>query len=328
MVMHINGNQINDKVYGWGATPFSKDIDIGAGQGPTTGLPANDWTWIKLDTTNGQPATAFVVKEGTNTVGVKGGGWNSLQFAEVDLAPAKSNGSDTIKCKGIDAVADPDGAISFGGIGIPWVASKFKYVALGTAGKVEVTTVANVGGTYKLRIFGQNLTAAKVPLTITEGTTTLATANLPFKYVTGSTTVIDVTGNDVVSPTFTLAAGTHKLALSGAGVNIDYVQLIKQDIQTGVSRDGLQPGMFALEQNYPNPFNPTTTINFSLAKASNVKLTVYNILGQQIRTVVDTRMNAGQQSIVFDASKLASGVYFYRLEAGDFSAVKKMLLLK
>jgi TctA family transporter len=86
--------------------------------------------------------------------------------------------------------------------------------------------------------------------------------------------------------------------------------------------------MFALEQNYPNPFNPTTTINFSLAKASNVKLTVYNILGQQIRTVVDTRMNAGQQSIVFDASKLASGVYFYRLEAGDFSAVKKMLLLK
>ena len=55
---------------------------------------------------------------------------------------------------------------------------------------------------------------------------------------------------------------------------------------------------------------------------------IYNILGQQVRTLVDTRMNAGQQSVTFDASRLASGVYFYRLEAGDFSSVKKMLLLK
>jgi hypothetical protein len=116
--------------------------------------------------------------------------------------------------------------------------------------------------------------------------------------------------------------------LSGGGVNVDYIQLIKQDIKTGVAKDGLVPGTFALEQNYPNPFNPTTTINFSLAKASNVKLLVYNILGQQVRTLIDTRMNAGQQSVVFDASKLASGVYFYRLETGNFSSVKKMLLLK
>ena len=235
------------------------------------------------------------------------------------------DGADTIKLTGATAVSTSATASA---IGIVWVASNFQYVALGTGGKDTITVAPTINGTYKLRIFGQNLTTANAPIVISEAGTTLATANLPNKYQTGSTTKIDSTGNDVVSPTFTLAAGTHKLVLSGAGVNVDYIQLIKQDIQTGVSRDGLQPGVFALEQNYPNPFNPTTTINFSLAKASNVKLTIYNILGQQVRTVVDTRMNAGQQSIVFDASRLASGVYFYRLEAGTFNAVKKMLLLK
>jgi hypothetical protein len=88
------------------------------------------------------------------------------------------------------------------------------------------------------------------------------------------------------------------------------------------------PNTFKLSQNYPNPFNPTTTINFNLAKASDVKLTVYNMLGQKVMTLVDSHMNAGQQHFVFDASKLTSGVYFYRLDAGSFSSVKKMMLLK
>jgi hypothetical protein len=329
MVLQVNGQQINDKALGWGATPFSADpIGTAPNIGPTSGIAATGWVWVRLDTANGTPLAQFNLKEGTNTVGVAGGGWNSLQFSEVDLAPAVSNGSDTIKCKGIDAVALPDGAISFAGVGIPWVASKFKYIALGSGGTLTIPVTATVNATYKLRIFGQNTTTANAPIAIKEGTTSLGTANLPFKYVTGSTTQVDVTGNDVVTPTFTLTAGAHNLTLSGAGVNIDYVMLIKQDIQTGVSKDGLLPGTFALEQNYPNPFNPTTTINFTLAKPSNVKLLIYNILGQQVQTLVDTRMNAGQQSVVFDASKLASGVYFYRLEAGNFSSVKKMLLLK
>jgi Secretion system C-terminal sorting domain len=88
------------------------------------------------------------------------------------------------------------------------------------------------------------------------------------------------------------------------------------------------PNEFTLLQNYPNPFNPTTNINFTLAKASKVKLTVYDVLGQKVMTLVDRRMSAGNQSIVFDASKLTSGVYFYRLDAGSFSSVKKMMLLK
>jgi hypothetical protein len=93
----------------------------------------------------------------------------------------------------------------------------------------------------------------------------------------------------------------------------------------------VNPGVartFGLAQNYPNPFNPTTTINFTLGQASNVKLSVFNVLGQKVATLVDSRMNAGQQSVVFDASKLSSGVYFYRLDAGNFSSIKKMMFLK
>jgi hypothetical protein len=88
------------------------------------------------------------------------------------------------------------------------------------------------------------------------------------------------------------------------------------------------PESFELSQNYPNPFNPSTKIDFKISKASDVKLTVYNVLGQQVATLLNEHMSAGSQSVVFDASKLSSGVYFYKLEAGDFRSIKKMMLLK
>ncbi|MBN1398716.1 MAG: T9SS type A sorting domain-containing protein [Bacteroidetes bacterium] len=100
-------------------------------------------------------------------------------------------------------------------------------------------------------------------------------------------------------------------------------------VTTGVEEINVLPRKFALEQNYPNPFNPSTTINFSLAKTANVHLTVYNLLGQKVATLINNqRMEAGPQSFHFDASKLTSGVYFYKLVAGDFVSSKKMLLLK
>jgi hypothetical protein len=333
MDFQVNGSRIGDiNTYSWGGDPISDGANSAANGNIqwTKGVSSTGWQWMTMNPTNTVYAAtntpAFNLTAGQNTIGVfASGGWNSLEIAEVDLAKYNVAGTDTIKLIGATAVSTSAAASA---IGITWVASNFQYVSLGTGGKDTITAKVATAGTYKLRIFGQNLTTANAPLAITEGGTALATANLPFKYQTGSTTKLDSTGNDIVSPTFTLAAGTHKLVLSGAGVNIDYIQLIKQDIQTGVKAEGLVPGVFALEQNYPNPFNPSTTINFTLAKATDVKLTIYNILGQQVRTLVDTRMSAGQQSVVFDASKLATGVYFYRLDAGSFSSVKKMLLLK
>ncbi len=85
---------------------------------------------------------------------------------------------------------------------------------------------------------------------------------------------------------------------------------------------------FDLQQNYPNPFNPTTTIKFSVPKNGMVTLKVYNLLGQEVATLVNGEMNAGSYKVTFDASKLGSGVYFYKLQAGNNSATKKMILLK
>ena len=85
---------------------------------------------------------------------------------------------------------------------------------------------------------------------------------------------------------------------------------------------------YELAQNYPNPFNPSTTISFSIPEASNVSLKIYNTLGQQVQTLVSGFKEAGSYKIHFDAKNLTSGLYFYKIEAGTFSQVKKMMLLK
>jgi hypothetical protein len=88
------------------------------------------------------------------------------------------------------------------------------------------------------------------------------------------------------------------------------------------------PTEYALAQNFPNPFNPNTTIHFSLPSDTRVELRVYDILGQEVRTLLDQEMSAGERAVTFDASGLASGVYFYRLQAGQFSATRKMLMIR
>ncbi len=88
------------------------------------------------------------------------------------------------------------------------------------------------------------------------------------------------------------------------------------------------PKEYKLQQNYPNPFNPSTTISFELPQKSEVNLTIYNTLGQVVATLINEVKQAGQHQIVFDASDLPNGVYIYRINAGSYSAAKKMILLK
>ena len=95
----------------------------------------------------------------------------------------------------------------------------------------------------------------------------------------------------------------------------------------------VKPTRTALMANYPNPFNPTTIISYRLAKGSHVRLTVWNILGRRVATLVDANQQSGPHQVTFNASQLASGVYFYRLRAsegtgGNRVLVKKMLLMK
>ncbi len=90
----------------------------------------------------------------------------------------------------------------------------------------------------------------------------------------------------------------------------------------------LLPKKFALEQNYPNPFNPTTTIKFSIPKQVQVNLVIYDILGEEVKELKNEVMKPGYYEVNFNANALASGVYFYRIKAGDFVQTKKMILLK
>lgn len=93
------------------------------------------------------------------------------------------------------------------------------------------------------------------------------------------------------------------------------------------------PTAFGLSNNYPNPFNPTTTIEFKVPEVSNVKITVYNVLGQSVKTLVNANFTTGNYKVSWDGtnevgSQVSSGIYFYRLDAGNFSHTKRMLLLK
>ena len=94
-----------------------------------------------------------------------------------------------------------------------------------------------------------------------------------------------------------------------------------------------RPDRFALDQNVPNPFNPATVIGYQLSEAGAVRLAVYNLLGQEVRVLVDERMEAGHYRAAWDGMdtlgrRAASGVYLYRIQAGDYSATRRMLLLK
>jgi hypothetical protein len=91
---------------------------------------------------------------------------------------------------------------------------------------------------------------------------------------------------------------------------------------------GELPEEFALSQNYPNPFNPTTTIEYALPEAAAVQLVVYDLLGRQVVTLVRGAQKAGRYEVVFDASRLASGMYLYRIKAGSFVSFKMMILVE
>lgn len=108
---------------------------------------------------------------------------------------------------------------------------------------------------------------------------------------------------------------------------VHYSEGIRVDVLTSVEENTL-PRAFSLLQNYPNPFNPTTTIKFQIPSTSHVTLKVYDVLGREVATLADEVQEAGYKSVTFDASGLSSGVYVYRLQAGGFASVRRMIVLR
>jgi hypothetical protein len=108
---------------------------------------------------------------------------------------------------------------------------------------------------------------------------------------------------------------------------IHYTEAVQVQVNKNTNDEAL-PAVFSLAQNYPNPFNPSTTITVALPRDAKVSLEIYNTLGQKVVQLVDEVTTAGYHSVVFDASRLASGLYLYRMKSGDFVATQKMLVVK
>jgi len=111
-------------------------------------------------------------------------------------------------------------------------------------------------------------------------------------------------------------------------MNFDFMEVTIENVTVSNEGESDIPSEVVLNQNYPNPFNPSTTINYSIAKASNVQLSVYNLIGQRVATLVDKRQSAGSHSIEWNASSVSSGIYFYKIVVGQNVLSKKMVLIK
>jgi beta-glucosidase len=142
---------------------------------------------------------------------------------------------------------------------------------------------------------------------------------------------LPVTGSwntwQTVSTTVNLPQGSQILTLMivKSGFRIDWLNLtLKTDVESGKGK----PVHWELSQNFPNPFNPVTTIKYSIPQESVVTLKIYNVRGQAIETLVDKRQNAGDYGILFNGSRLPSGIYMYELKAGNFIDIKKLALVK
>jgi len=139
--------------------------------------------------------------------------------------------------------------------------------------------------------------------------------------------LVDVDGGEMIT------AGEHQLIhLEG---QYEVISAVVSDINHNTLAAAIEafkpvslPTAFALHQNYPNPFNPTTEIGFTLPDAYHVTLDIYNVLGQEVASLIDRQMEAGKHTATWDGREAASGVYFYRFEAGDFIDTEKMILLK
>ncbi|MCB0732404.1 MAG: T9SS type A sorting domain-containing protein, partial [Ignavibacteriae bacterium] len=103
---------------------------------------------------------------------------------------------------------------------------------------------------------------------------------------------------------------------------------IKDIIITSISKENVLPTSYTLYQNYPNPFNPSTNINFDIVENTNVSLIIFNVLGEEVKNVINQKLNAGAYSINVNFENIESGIYFYRISTNNFTETKKMIFIK
>ena len=167
-----------------------------------------------------------------------------------------------------------------------------------------------------------------------------ATSSNGIDWVPLSTPVLDIgdpgtwDDNHVVQPHVLIADSIYKMWYSGIDLGTssygNCIGFATDSTLVGITCNSLSglPEGYLLLPNYPNPFNPSTTIEFDLPKTSDLTLKVFNILGEEVATLVSDRLSAGSYTYEWDASNLASGIYLYRLQAGDYVKTRKMVLMR
>lgn len=299
--IYVNDVDIHDSVHGWGEYIFDD-----------TSVPefsSTEWFWHLITQSMINEAGALTMPAGTNIIKITPS-WGWMSFAGFDILEA---GTETV----VKELRAPDAV--FEGVrpmaeGAAWTPNYFKAVTLNAGGSFEVPIDAPYNTDYMVRVFYAAAGAATGEIAIDgAATATVAMAD---------------TG-DAFCTQFVMTAGSHNLKFSSAsgGVTVDYIQLIAF-VPTSVKARQVLPEGYALSQNYPNPFNPSTNINFSVGKLSHVELTVYNILGQKVATLVNQRIPAGAYRVTWDASNMSSGLYFYTMKTDNLTVTRKMMMIK
>ncbi len=287
--------------------------------------------WRKVSSENNYDFLKFFI-DGTET-----GSWSGTQ-AWAEMTYPVSAGSHTFKwtySKDVSQASGSDCAwiddIIFPGMGI--LDAPIAYTGTQQITYTQVMPNTTVSADFALRNLGN--ASLQGIVSVPEGFVLSQNGNnLPMDYayqveagVTELFTLSYTAGNTVTSFTSELVISTNDPALPNLNIPIS--------LQSGVANDDpfVTPVATALNRNYPNPFNPETTIRYALKETSRVKISIYNLKGQLIRSLVDDSKAAGNYSVIWNGkddrgASVSSGIYFYRMEANNFSATQKMMLMK
>lgn len=192
-------------------------------------------------------------------------------------------------------------------------------------------------GTYTLSVSRSSGTFSTggIDIAVSTGTLALASGSTGLKISAGEL-VHSAKFTGATTKTFTLTApstpGPITIYSTGAGGSNppawNHGSNFTVNVVSGISQIEEIATTYSLAQNFPNPFNPTTNISFSLPKAGFVNISVYDITGKLVQELVNNNMSAGKYNTTWDADNFASGVYFYKIQSGDFTEMKKMSLIK
>ena len=218
---------------------------------------------------------------------------------------------------------------------------------IGFGSQFTFDTPPNNGYQNLARMYSEILPPGTIPVELTSFVASVSGNNVTLNWITA--TEINNSGFDILRQAqnnqwnkigfvagFGTTTETHSYSFVDENLTSgQYAYRLKQvdfdgtsELSNVVNVEVTNPVKYNLSQNYPNPFNPGTTIKFTLAEGGNVTLKIYNTLGEEVALLVNRIMESGTHNVNFDALNLNSGIYFYRIEAGDFSQVKKMTLLK